>query len=168
MKITELKKYEGIFNYVGFSSNFFEEYEPLVNLRVYCDDREIENKKFVVILFFKNEEDKALNIKLSSKSYFNIKYFIDSHTQYIPSSHKLFNIFTNFTNTKILAGIVPGYDSEHYLSYLLLNINGKFICTDCYLTDILCITQSIEFPVFFHQELIYKLGTSIKDMKYRI
>jgi len=164
MKTINPTEVKGLLNFVGQSSNFFEEYDVVDNVRLFCSDRDINDLKFGIFCSFKNSKN-TLKVDVSSRSYYNMKFFLDKHTKYIPHAHKLFNILVNFGKIKIVAAIVTSYDKGHFITYMIFENDGKFLCTDCFFTDAVCIMQSCDFPIYVHQEIVYFLGTDSELLK---
>jgi len=155
---------EGLLNYLGKSKNFFEEYETLKNTKMFCDEVNPKEYKFGLICYFKNIKEKALKVDLSPRSYFNMKYFLDVHTKYVSPTHNLFTSVCNFSDINIVAAVVPLYDNGHFVTFIIFEKDGQYLCSDCVLTDAICIMQVNEFPLYVHQDLVYKLGKDPKEL----
>lgn len=158
---------KGLLNFIGKSQDFHSEYYRLDSTRLFYTEKEDGQPFFGLTCNIINIPNKVLNLELSPRSYFNLKYFLDMHTKFVPTSHKLFTAISNFANINILAAFVPLYDNGHYITYILMECDGRYLCADCIFSDVVCMRQSYDFPIYIHQDIIFGLGenpiTEIKE-----
>jgi len=162
-KIDE-KEIKGILNFIGKSKDFSSEYMRVKNFKVYSNQIDLKTLMYGVICWFVEDRDISLKVNISMRSFLNIKNYLEGHTENIQTAHDMFSTISNFYDLNFVAAIVPYYKREHYSTYLILEKDGEFLSVNCYFSDIVCMVQKMNMPVYIHKEIVKEMGIPVEAL----
>lgn len=166
INLDNFKKIEGMLNFLSGSENFLDNHDIIFKTKLFKEHEINSLSPNKVLLYFVKEKDLYVDVNIGKRAFFNLKDFISVNTKCIPNFSGLFNSIISFSDMEILLSFVPLYAEGTYMTYMLLKKGeSDYCCFSCRLSDVLCLTQKMGFPIFFHKNIIKTKGKVIKNEK---
>lgn len=157
----KLQEIEGILNFVGKSSNFFDDYELMGRTDLFCRNPELINTHTGIVI--QNAKgDRCVKAEVSLRSFLNLKAYFDTKTYDIPTIHDLCNSINSFYDIETVAGVVTGFFSGLYSTCLILVKDGRFFISSAQLTDVICLQSTKNIPLYMRRSIIDTYGFSTR------
>lgn len=158
-----LDKIKGLIECCSESKDFFSQYVKMSQCLLYSINTMDEDNKFGVIVRLEKEK-KVLSVPLVLKSFLNVKTYLDLQTQQIPTSQGLFNVLSNFYGVNLVLSFIKEVRDDIYYTYLLTEKDNRFFCINIYFSDVVCISRSVDLPVYINKKIIKENGIVEKDI----
>jgi len=155
MNSMDLNEIKGIINFVSCAEDFNKQYDLVVGINLYFYEKLDLSLKYGMVLM-NEEKEKALNVPLSLKSYLTLKTPIDTQIMDVQTIYSLVNIISNRSSLNIVMGIIKDVHEDYFESYIVLEVDGEFLCINIPISDIFAIKNISIFPVFVNNEIIEK------------
>jgi hypothetical protein len=153
-----LKDIKGIINYSLDVNDIYEEYKEILGINLYyCENLDLSIKYGLFLLFEKDKTMMAtINVPLSIKNYLKIKELTDRKAFKVESVYSFLNLISNVYKINIILGFIKRKINQYFESYILVEMDSKYVCVNMHLTDILCMKEITDFPLFINKKLLEK------------
>lgn len=157
MNNVDIERINGILNFYSDSQDFLEQYERMGSSYIYNIDGIEEKRKFGLVITTANKK-KCIPVLLNQRSFLNLKLYLDQHTKQIPSCAGLFNILSNIYDINLICAFVREVHNDMFYTFLVTEKNGQFFCINTFLSDAVCFTRTMDFPLYMNKKIVEDKG----------
>lgn len=158
--MTDTNKNLGVFNYVTGSKDFVSEYIPIIYTASWKHKKDLMGgPKYDLSVFFKVlDEDKHFDVRVPESSYLNIKSFLERSQSDTFDFHRVFGLITNMYDVNVIMSFISDVVEQRYLTYVLCERDGEFLCTNIKISDALCLSLAMNAPVMIRKDIANRIS----------
>ena len=154
----------GVINFVTCSRDFFEDYSEIDTINVYSYEG-IDNTPCAGLIITPEDTDLSVSVPISLRSFLNIKMYMDVQTKSLATPENLLNFISNNYDISFPMAFIKDVYDDYFETYLLFGKDEKYMCVNSFLSDIFCLRNIMDIPVFINKEIIRKRGFYYEEVK---
>ena len=153
---------KGMLNFLTSSQDFSRDTDEVSCYKFYCEDPDSYKPKYGVNIYFKEKEDRKIDVEIGKRAFLNLRTAIEENIQEHPAIHGILNSLCKFFEINVVMAYVPFYDNGFFQSYILFEKDSRYFCINARLSDILCLMRTSSIRVFVHNDIIESIGEEIE------
>lgn len=155
--MTDILEIKGILNALASSKDFFEEYQEIEPPLLYSFIDSMGETRYGNVIRGK-DTDLQVEINIGTRSYFNLKFYLDSHTEDIPCTYGFINSLCAFYDIEIVCGFIEKVERDVFVSNIVLKKEDRFFCQNIIYSDLVGINRESKFPIYMNNKIFVQKG----------